>query len=70
MVIDQEARDNAIEDLLKKLSGVYTFMNGDGRLAEIESMQELDRRWSAPISSFIILRRRVDVSWVSCVVAA
>ena len=40
MIIDQE--DNAIENLLKKLSGVYTFMDGDGRLAEIENMQELD----------------------------
>jgi len=41
MILDQQDRDNAVQDLLNKLSEVYTFMNGDGRLAEIDSMQEL-----------------------------
>jgi len=41
MILDQQDRDNAIQDLLKKLSEVYTFMNEDGRLADIVTMQEL-----------------------------
>ena len=41
MILNQQDRDNAVQDLLNKLSEVYTFMNGDGRLAEIDSMQEL-----------------------------
>ena len=41
MILDQQDRDNAVQDLLKKLSEVYTFMNEDGRLAEIVTMQEL-----------------------------
>ena len=41
MILDQEDRDSAVQYLLKKLSKAYTFMNEDGRLAEIESMQEL-----------------------------
>ena len=41
MILDQQDRDNAVQGLLNKLSEVYTFMNRDGRLAEIDSMQEL-----------------------------
>jgi len=41
MILDQQDRDNAVQDLLKKLSEVYTFMNEDVRLADIMSMQEL-----------------------------
>ncbi|KAJ8592438.1 hypothetical protein M405DRAFT_787500, partial [Rhizopogon salebrosus TDB-379] len=41
MIIDQVDRDNAVRALLEKLSEVYTFMNEDGRLAEIESMQAI-----------------------------
>jgi hypothetical protein len=41
MILDQADRDDAVRDLLDKLSEVYTFMNGDGRLAEIPTMQEL-----------------------------
>jgi len=40
MILDQQDRDNAVRYLLKKLSEVYTFMNEDGRLAEIVTMQE------------------------------
>ena len=39
--IDRDDRDNAVHDLLKKLSEVYTFMNEDGRLAQAASMQDL-----------------------------
>ena len=41
MILNQQNRDNAVQDLLKKLSEVYAFMNEDGRLAEIPIMQEL-----------------------------
>jgi len=41
MILDQEGWDNAIQDLLKKLSEIYIFINEDGRLAEIQIMQEL-----------------------------
>ena len=41
MILDQQDRDTAIRDLLEKLSEVYAFMNEDGRLAEIATMQEL-----------------------------
>jgi len=41
MILDQEDRDKAVHDLLKRLSDVYTFMNEDRRLAEIPTMQEL-----------------------------
>jgi len=41
MILDQQDRDNAVQDLLKKLSEVYTFMIENGRLAEIVTMQEL-----------------------------
>jgi hypothetical protein len=41
MILDQADRDDAVRDLLKKLSEVYTFMNQDGRLADIQIMQEV-----------------------------
>ena len=41
MIIGQVDRDNAVHALLEKLSEVYTFMNEDGRLAEIEFMQAI-----------------------------
>jgi hypothetical protein len=44
MIIDQADRDNAVHALLEKLSEVYTFMNEDGRLAEIKSMQAIYRK--------------------------
>ena len=40
MIIDQQDRDNAVQDLLKKLSEVYTFMTAK-RLAEIPMMKDL-----------------------------
>ena len=39
MIIRQTDRDDAVCDLLEKLSEVYTFMNENGRVAEIQSMQ-------------------------------
>ena len=41
MIIGQVDRDNAVHALLEKLSEVYTFMNEDGRLAEIAFMQAI-----------------------------
>jgi hypothetical protein len=41
MILDQVDRDDAVRDLLKKLSEVYTFMNEEKRLAEIPTMQTL-----------------------------
>jgi hypothetical protein len=41
MILDQVDRDDAVRDLLKKLSEVYTFMNGDKKLTEIQGMQAL-----------------------------
>jgi len=41
MILNQQNRDNAVQDLLKKLSEVYAFMNEDGRLAEIPTMEKL-----------------------------
>jgi len=41
MILDQEDRDNAVRSLLEKVSDVYKFMNEDGRLIEIPTMQEL-----------------------------
>ncbi|KAJ8587653.1 hypothetical protein M405DRAFT_934610, partial [Rhizopogon salebrosus TDB-379] len=41
IIIAQADRDIAVRALLEKLSEVYTFMNEDGRLAEIESMQAI-----------------------------
>ena len=41
MILDQADRDNAVRDLLEKVSDVYKFMNEDGRLTEIPNMQEL-----------------------------
>jgi len=41
MILKQQGRDNAVHDLLKKLSEVYAFMNEDGRLDKIATMQEL-----------------------------
>jgi len=40
MIIDQQDRDNAVQDLLKKLSEVYAFMTAR-RLAEIPMMKDL-----------------------------
>lgn len=39
MILNQADRDDAVRDLLKKVSEVYTFMNENGRLAEIPTMQ-------------------------------
>jgi len=39
MILSQAERDDAIRALVERLSEVYTFMNEDKRLAEIESMQ-------------------------------
>jgi len=39
MILRQTDRDDAVRDLLQKLSEVYAFMNEDGRVAEIQSMQ-------------------------------
>jgi hypothetical protein len=47
MIINQVDQDNAVRALLEKLSEVYTFMNEDGRLAEIESMQAIYGKLSA-----------------------
>jgi len=41
MILNQQNRDNAVQDTLKKLSEVYAFMNEDGRLAEIPAMEKL-----------------------------
>ncbi|KAJ8592441.1 hypothetical protein M405DRAFT_50554 [Rhizopogon salebrosus TDB-379] len=41
IIIAQADRDNAVRALLEKISEVYTFMNEDGRLAEIEFMQAI-----------------------------
>ena len=41
MILNQQNRDDAVQDLLKKLSEVYAFMNEDGRLAEIPTMEKL-----------------------------
>ena len=41
MILDQQDRDNAVQDLLKKLSDVYAFMNEEERLAEIPTMKDL-----------------------------
>lgn len=39
MILRQTDRDDAVSDLLQKLSEVYAFMNEDGRVAEIQFMQ-------------------------------
>jgi hypothetical protein len=41
MILDQVDWDDAVRDLLKKLSEVYTFMNEDKKLTEIQGMQAL-----------------------------
>jgi hypothetical protein len=41
MILDQAKLDNAVCELLNKVSEVYTFMKEDGRLAEISSVQAL-----------------------------
>ena len=41
MILDQQDRDNAVQDLLKKLSDVYAFMTEDKRLGEIPTMKDL-----------------------------
>jgi len=39
MILNQAERDDAVRALFERLSGVYTFMNDDKRLAEIPYMQ-------------------------------
>jgi hypothetical protein len=41
MILGQANLDNAVCDLLQKVSEVYDFMMEDGRLADISSMQKL-----------------------------
>ena len=41
MILNQAERDDAVRALFERLSGVYTFMNDDKRLAEIPYMQAL-----------------------------
>jgi len=41
MILDQQGLDDAVHDLLKKLSEVYAFMIEDGRVDKIATMQEL-----------------------------
>jgi hypothetical protein len=41
MIIAQATLDDKVSGLLKMVSEVYTFMNDDGRLAEVLSMQPL-----------------------------
>ena len=41
MILDQAQRDDDVRGLLEKISQVYDFMNEDGRLADVLSMQVL-----------------------------
>jgi hypothetical protein len=41
MILAQQQRDDDVRGLLEKISQVYAFMNEDGRLADVPSMQIL-----------------------------
>ncbi|KAJ8597149.1 hypothetical protein M405DRAFT_780480 [Rhizopogon salebrosus TDB-379] len=41
MILNQKELDNAVRGLLEKISGIYTFMNEDGRLDDVLSIQAL-----------------------------